>query len=64
MVSGSTRIAGILAMLVGFIISLTGIGALIGIPLIIIGFILLLPELFVPLIIIGIILLLWIISSL
>lgn len=64
MVSGSTRIAGVLAILVGFIISLTGIGALIGIPLITIGFILLLPELFVPLIIIGIILLLWIILSL
>ncbi len=64
MVSGSTRIAGVLAILIGFIISLTVIGALIGIPLIIIGFILLLPELFVPLIIIGIILLLWIISSL
>lgn len=44
MVSGTTRIAGILAVLVGFLMTSTGIGAIIGIPLMIIGFILFVPE--------------------
>lgn len=57
MVSGATRIAGILAVLVGFLMTSTGIGAIIGIPLMIIGFILFIPELTVPIIVIGIILL-------
>ncbi len=43
-VSNSTRITGIFAILVGFIISLTGIGLLIGIPIIIFGFAMFLPE--------------------
>ncbi len=57
MVSGATRIAGILAVLVGFLMTSTGIGAIIGIPLMIIGFILFIPELTIPIIIIGVILL-------
>ncbi len=57
MVSGATRIAGILAVLVGFLMTSTGIGAIIGIPVMIIGFILFIPELTVPIIVIGIILL-------
>ena len=57
MTSGSTRIAGILAILIGFILTLTGFGALIGIPLITIGFILVIPELFILFIILGIVLL-------
>ncbi len=57
MVSGATRIAGILAVLVGFLMTSTGIGAIIGIPLMIIGFILFIPELAIPIIIIGVILL-------
>ena len=56
MTSGSTRIAGILAILIGFILTLTGFGALIGIPLITIGFILFIPELFILFIILGIVL--------
>lgn len=64
MVSGLTRIAGIFAILVGFLISLTGIGMIIGIPLMIIGFILFIPELTIPLIIIGIILLIILLLSL
>ena len=50
-----SRMIGLIAILIGFIISMTGIGALIGFPLMVIGFILLLPELFVPIIVIGII---------
>ena len=57
MTSGSTRIAGILAILIGFMLTLTGFGALIGIPLITIGFILVIPELFILFIILGIVLL-------
>lgn len=45
MVSGENRIAGLFAMLIGFIFCSTGIGAIIGIPLMIIGFALFLPEL-------------------
>ncbi len=55
MVSGLTRITWVFAILVGFLISFTGIGLIIGIPLIIIGFIVLI-ELIAALIIIGIIL--------
>ena len=50
-----SRMIGLIAILIGFIISMTGIGALIGFPLMVIGFILLLPELFVPIIVLGII---------
>ena len=57
MTSGSTRMAGIFAILIGFILTLTGFGALIGIPLITIGFILVIPELFILFIILGIVLL-------
>lgn len=46
MVSNSLRIVGLLAMFVGLAFSLTGIGAIIGIPLILIGTFLFLPELF------------------
>ena len=45
MVSGGNRIAGLVAMLIGFVLCSTGFGAIIGIPLMIIGFALFLPEL-------------------
>lgn len=44
MVSATTRAVGLLAILVGIIASLTGFGVFIGLPLIIIGFIMFIPE--------------------
>ena len=46
-VSSNTRMIGLIAILIGFFISLTGIGAIIGVPLMIIGFLLFIPELFI-----------------
>jgi len=56
MVSSGTRIAGILAVLVGFLISLSGIGAIIGLPLMAIGLIMFLPEFFLIIVVIFVIL--------
>ena len=54
MVESSTRVGGAIIIIIGFLISLTGIGLLIGVPMMIIGAMMLIPELFVLLLIVGI----------
>ena len=57
MTESSTRVAGAIIILIGLLISASFVGLLIGIPMIFIGFVMLIPELFKLILIIAVLLL-------